>query len=302
MEINMFNEFFTHIKAGKPHRVFKSILNKLCPKFTDNIAFYKRYHRFINYKEPVLLDEKLLRLKGIEYANNQFIADLADKIKVRDYVTSKGFADILVPLFDTWDNVNDIDWAKLPQSFAIKCNHGCGMNIIIPDKSKLNISEAKQKLKKWMKMDYGFYAAEPHYSLIKPKILCEKYIGSEETWPIDYKFHCSRGNCFVCQVALERKKEVKFFFVDKKYEKLAGCENAPHRYENLNYKDTKPSVYERMIEIAEILSQEFPYVRVDMYEVDNQILFGELTFMPNGGTEKNIPVEVQLCWGKEIKI
>jgi hypothetical protein len=298
----VFSELLIQIKKGKPHRALKSILNKLCPKLTDNLAFYKRYHRFIDYKKPKLLDEKLLRLKCIEYANNQFIADCADKIKVRDCVASKGFLDTLVPLLGTWDKVSDINWNELPQSFAIKCNHGCGMNIIVPNKNKLDVSEAKRKLQKWMDIDYGFLAAEPHYSLIKPKILCEEYIGELGTLPIDYKFHCSRGNVFACQVILERQTDIKYLFVNKKYEELAGFENEFHRYKNPNYKETKPSLWEQMIKIAEALSYEFPYVRVDLYYVKEKVVFGELTFTPRGGILKSMPINVQQCFGGEIKI
>jgi hypothetical protein len=164
----------SHIRHGRPHKAFKSILNRLCPKLTDNLAFYKRYHRFIDYNNPVLFDEKLLRLKGVEYADNQLVADCADKIKARDYIAAKGFADTLVPLIGVWDKVEDIDWGALPNAFAIKCNHGCGFNIIVPDKAKLDIEDAKKKLNKWLHTDYGFAVAEPHYSLIKPRILCEE--------------------------------------------------------------------------------------------------------------------------------
>ena len=299
----MLNELFTHIRHGKPHKVLKSILSRLCPKLTDNLVFYKRYRRFINYKKPTLLDEKLLRLKGVEYTNNLLVADCADKIKARDYVASKGFADTLIPLFGTWDKVNDIDWATLPQSFAIKCNHGCEMNIIVPDKSRFNINDAKQKLQKWLNTDYGFLAAEPHYSLIKPKILCEKYIGELGMWPIDYKFHCSRGNVFACQVILGRLQGGgKRLFVDKKYERIIGFESAFKRYDDPNYKNTKPSSWERMIKVAEALSYEFPYVRVDLYEVNGKILFGELTFTPVGGIVIFVPKEMQVVFGKGIMI
>lgn len=146
------------------------------PKFASNYMFRERFHRNINFKNPVFLDDKLMCLKFGLYKNNQQVADLADKIRVRDYVKKCGLAEILVPEIAEYGSADEIIWDELPEQFVLKCNHGCGYNIIVGEKSRFSESEVKQKLDLWMGKKYGGYTGEVHYRLIKPGIICEEFI------------------------------------------------------------------------------------------------------------------------------
>lgn len=115
------------------------------PRFASNYMFRERYGRNIDFKNPEYLDDKLMCLKFGLYKDNQQIADLADKIRVRKYVEACGLGDILVPEIAEFKSVDEIVWEKLPEEFVLKCNHGCGYNIIVDEKRKFSETEVKEK-------------------------------------------------------------------------------------------------------------------------------------------------------------
>lgn len=200
-------------------------------------------------------------------------------------------------LIGVWDNVDDINWFELPDQFAMKCTHGCGYNIICDSKANLNIKQSKRKLKEWMKEDYGKLYAELHYSKIAPKIVCEKYLVED---PIDYKFFCFNGEPQFMYVSQEFGKDVNlritFFEMDGRI--------AP--YKRLDYPVLEtasvPLGFEKMVQMSRDLSIGFPFVRVDWYEIDGRIYFGELTFTPSGGMMSIEPSKYDWEWGELLHI
>ena len=254
-----------------------SVFRRNFPVMWSKVHYKKLFHKKLNLKNPVNMNEKINWMKFYYCPYNELEIKCTDKYAVRSYVEEKGLKEILTHLYGVWDSADDINWNELPEKFAIKCNHGCAMNIICADKSILDIEEAKKKLNRWMKENFGRERAQPHYSTIKPKIICEEYIESKEgVFPDDYKIHCFNGEPKVIDVHTGRGKE-----------HLVTCYDTEWNY--LDYKcnpgeRTEPPVcLYRLLDISRILSEDFPYVRVDLYIEDEKIIFGELTFTQGNG-------------------
>lgn len=280
------------------------------PKFASNYMFRERFGRNINFKNPKYFDDKLMSLKFGFYKNNQQVADLADKIRVRDYVKKCGLSDILVPEIAEYKSADEIVWEKLPKQFVLKCNHGCGFNIIVDDKHKFSETEVKKKLNSWMKKKYGGYTGEIHYRLITPGIICEEFIhglGSmskgKTTLPIDYKFFTLNGRveCILVVAGREKGEEkTQRFFTDRDFKLVNICREKMQ--DGFNWQSLKPSCLKEMIETAEKLAEPFPFVRVDLYNNNDNILFGEMTFTPMGCVNGYITDEGQKWLGNKLVI
>ena len=141
--------------------------------------------RRINLKNPRDLNEKLNWLKLNRYAADPLVIQCADKFAVREYVCKNIGAEYLVPLYGIWNSTSDIAWTALPQSFVLKCNHGCGYNILIDDKRKMDLTQIKKQLNRWLHEDFSLFNAENQYHLIPRKIISEKHLGHNLR---DYKF------------------------------------------------------------------------------------------------------------------
>ena len=278
----------------------------LSPKLNTRIRYWQCFHKKINLKNPQTLDEKIQWLKFNTYYKNHLVTRCADKFAVRDYIKQCGCEEILNELYFSWDSVDEIQWDLLPNSFVIKWNFGCGHNLICRDKSKLDIEDTKRKLKEWYKTHNTFYLgySEIQYKNIKPKLICEKLIETETgNLPEDYKLYCFNGiaECvLVCSGRDENGKGAKYYFLDKcaelKRYNRAGKE-APNDFV-LN----KPEGFEKLFEYAEKLSKPFPFVRADFYLEKGNVIFGELTFTPCGGFDKNRLPETQILFGNKIKL
>lgn len=234
--------------------------------------------RWPNLNHPKDLSERILS----SMLEEDFLkyADFADKFKVRDYVKSKGLERILLKHFGVWENVNDIDFSKLPEKFILKPNNGCGGHVICRQKSLLDFESVKLFLQ--MQLDRGgHYVFEPHYKKIKPRIICEELLDLGEGKVLtDFKFTCVRGRIADVFLATENEEgKRKYATVDLNWTPL------PYTLEEFLLKPLppKPDKLDEMIDIAKTLSEEFDFVRVDLYEFDGKVYFGELTFSPWGG-------------------
>ena len=260
-------------KIGKR---FFEILTKISPKLSAIILYTYRTKEIPNLKNPKNFNEKMTKLK-LSYANNEMVSKCSDKYEVREYVKSKGLENILNELYFVCNNVEDIDFNKLPDQFALKCTHGCAYNVICGDKKTLDIEETKRRLNVYLNEKYGLATQELHYLNIKPRIICEKYLCDESgKMPIDYKIYCFKGKAKCILVCSEREKKLKLSYYDlhwnrKKYEKKTWSSTKEFN---------KPKELEKMIEYAEKLAESFEFVRVDLYNKDGKIIFGELTFTP----------------------
>ncbi len=146
----------------------KRLLTIVSPKLETKINYYISFRKKLNLKNPRTINEKLLWLKLNSYNNNELVTMCADKYKVRDYVKNLKMVKT-AKLYGVYNSAEEINVGELPSSFVIKCNHGCGYNIIVSDKSKFDFNESKKKLNKWMKTDFWKIAAEIQYKYIEKK-------------------------------------------------------------------------------------------------------------------------------------
>ena len=266
-------------------RKFRSILTMISPKLNTRVTFLFKFKRKLDLKNPRTLNEKLQWLKFNDYWENPTIKQCADKYAVRKYISDVGYEKLLNPLIAAYDDVNDIEWDKLPEKFAIKFNIGCGKNIIVKDKSKLEIESTIKTIKSWFEDDYWRAYSEMQYKDVKPYVLFEHYLESTTGGlPEDYKFYCMNGHCQTIMVCKDRiiGERARYFFMDRDWKLLPYTEEA---IASPNESIPKPENMKEAIEIAESLASKFPFVRVDLYLIDNKIYFGELTFTPAGGMD-----------------
>ncbi|MCW7764596.1 ATP-grasp fold amidoligase family protein [Photorhabdus luminescens] len=257
------------------------------PEYVTKSIYKDRLKKKLDLKNPTTFNEKLQWLKLNKYKDSKLVTICADKFVVRNYIIERNCREILTPIYGIWDSPYEINWSELPKKFVMKCNHGAGYNIICKNKDQLNIKDAIKKLNLWMKEDYWRKAVELVYKYIPKKIIIEKFIEtSTGSLPYDYKVFCFNGKPEFVMICTERESnKPKFYFVDKKWELLPyGVD-----YLDINNIDLeKPQNYEKLFYYAEILSNPFPFVRVDLYLNDGIINFGELTFIHSAGMDKEL--------------
>lgn len=260
-----------------------SALDFIPDKMMIKLQYFIKTGRNLNLKNPERFTEKIQWYKL--YYRNSLMSVCADKYRVREYVKSKELENILVPLYGVYENVDEVDFNILPEKFVIKTNNTSKTNILCKDKSKLNIEYTKKKLNYWMHKRYNNPGREWCYNNIKPLIICEKYLEDEDL--TDYKFFCFNGVPYCVLVVKDRydSSGIKKGFFSSDFEFIdIGVEEYNFSDENnKRIEIKKPKNYERMLEIASILSKDFPFVRVDLYNIDGKIFFGELTFYPGSG-------------------
>lgn len=256
--------------------------------------------RTLNLKNPKRFTEKLQWYKL--YYRNPLMTQCSDKYGVRQYVSSKGYEDILVPLYGVYNRAEDIDFEKLPDKFVLKTTNSSHTNILCEDKSKLDINNTIITLNKWLTKKSSKLGREWSYYNIKPRIICEKYLDKDENNDlVDYKFFCFNGEPFCLYVIVNRfiNDGIKLGIYDTNFDKL------PYRrsdIKGLNVDVSKPKNFEKMIEIARNLSKDFPQVRVDLYNIDGEIYFGELTFYDGSGYKGYIPDEFDFILGEKFQL
>ncbi|MGN7476660.1 ATP-grasp fold amidoligase family protein [Solibacillus silvestris] len=250
-------------------------------------------------KNPITFNEKLMWLKL--YEDDSLKTICTDKYLVRDYIKQAGYSQILIDLYKVYENVDDIDFRELPNSFVMKCTHGSGFNIICACKDTLDRGKTILQLKKWMETDFSVINCEPHYSKIKPRIIVERFLGEEmnEKLPIDYKIHCFHGQPHIFDVVLNRgTKEKKHIMLN------SGWQVIPYTNDSKDFAGgiKKPEKLDEMLKMAAELSKDFTYVRVDFYYYNDQIYFGELTFTPGACIDTEYSEGVDFKMGKLLDL
>ncbi len=239
-------------------------------------------HHKLNLKNPTRYTEKLQYLRLFVYPNDPLVSKCASRDGVREYVKEKGYEEILIPCYGIFDNFDEINFNKFPDSLVLKCTHACGYNVIIKDKSKIDIKNLKKQFNKWLRTNYGNKTIEKHYSKIKPRIIAEKYIGELDSLPVEYKIHVFNGVAKSMYVVTGRGKDIRYnnYYID--WKEFDGSQ-----FNGWKKKDEgvpAPKNWTMMVKIAEDLAKNFPFVRVDLYNINGKIYFGEMTFTPAKGT------------------
>lgn len=243
--------------------------------------FKKRLGREVELENPIGFNDKLQWLKLNWYDPNA--ARCADKYRVREFVAEKIGKEYLNELYGVYESVSEIDLDKLPNSFALKATHGSGFNIICKNKRKINWSAAFAEMKKWLKTNYYWENREWVYRNIKPRILCERYLmdRSEEELK-DYRFFCFDGvpRFIAIDFSITDKSRTRRNLYDLNWSLMEEEISYP---KELNKVAQKPEKLEEMIALSRELSRDFPHVRVDLYYVNGNIYFGEMTFFHQSG-------------------
>lgn len=295
------NIFKNREKRLKIIDFFKFVPDKLYLK----IVFKIKTGKNLNLKKPSGFNEKInwlkLNNKNLEYTN------YVDKYEVRKIVASILGEEYLIPILGKWEKFEDIDFETLPKYFVLKCNHDSGSTKII-DKDKLDdksMKELRDFFTNRLKMNTFYLGREYPYKNVTPCILAEKYIVDEKINElIDYKFFCFNGEVKLMYIATDRNiGDAKFDFYDTNFNKL----NIENIHPNSGKIFEKPNNFEKMIWVSEKLSKSFPFVRIDLYSVNNNIYFGEYTFFHGGGFylfspydwEKKLGDMISLDWRKE---
>lgn len=277
----------------------------LTKKQSISYVYKKVLGRSMNWENPTDINEKINWLKV--YGDTSLWTICADKYAVRDFVKERGLSDILVPLYGCYKNADEIDFDSLPSRFVIKTNHGSGDCIIVKDKEKINTEEIRKELNKFLSYKYGLYQGEPHYLDIKPCIIIEELLNNDElsftTSLVDYKLWCFDGKCHSVWACYNRTKSEVYVNI---YDLDWIC-HPEHSVYNSFYRDgkgmvPKPKTLNRMIEAASILSKGFPEVRVDFYEVNGKLFFGEMTFSSHGGYMDFYSSEFLSILGEQCKL
>jgi len=262
------NEYFKALKRDEYTHALKQWFKNTC-------------NQKLNLENPTTFNEKIQWIKL--YGNHREMAYLADKYTVRQYVEKKIGNKYLIELFGVWDRFDDIEFSKLPNQFVLKCNHGCGYNIVVKDKSKFSIKKAKEKIEKWMNEDYGIYGFELHYSQIPHKIIAEEYIEQVDGGLFDYKIHCFKGIPKFVEVIGERDID-HHIAQECVFDLEWNCQNwTSGVYPRFIEKPKKPRKLDEMIQIAKQLSYGINYARIDLYIIGDNIKFGEITLTPGAG-------------------
>ena len=254
------------------------------------------FGRELDLDNPVTLNEKLQWLKL--YDRRPEYTTYVDKYAVRDFIKQTIGEEYLIPMLGVWNRAEDIDFDCLPEQFVLKCNHGCAYNIVVQNKIKINRKKTVHQLNQWLKEDFGAFNIELHYSKIKPhRIICEKFLGDNI---IDYKFFCFNGKPKFIYVSSDlihdRQAQIGFFY-------LNGSKMPLKRDDYVDIPQvTLPTFFPEMLDMAENLSKDFPFVRVDFFLANNRYYFAELTFTPSAGMMPFNPDIYDLKWGKMLDI
>lgn len=291
-----------------------NILNKIIRKIRRLVAKYLLFGRFpyayahyyyweclrkeLNYKNPKDINEKLFWLA--RYWQDPRIVQCADKLAVRDYIKSLGLDYILNEVYCIYNRADDIDFSALPEKFVIKTNHcgGGSFMVICDDKSKLNKKEAIEIIRNGLKHVTGLTTCEYQYQYIKPRAFAEKFIEDVVGERLEIQFFCFNGKAKHILVrndlgiASDKSFAISY---DMNWNRVQD-----RKYEDMSIDIPRPTKLEEMIKVANKLAEPFPQVRIDLYYVDNRIIFGEMTFSTSGNILWNYPQSIRDKWGEEL--
>lgn len=251
---------------------------------------------WLRLKSPKTFNEKIIWLK-LNYRHPQ-AALFADKLAVREEVRRRVGENVLARLLGSWERAEDIKFTDLPAAYVLKSNHASGQTAVIADSTQIDVEALRRRAAGWLAVDYGREGGEYQYSMISPKIIAEEHLGRGGDPPADFKFFCFGGHPRLVQVDLDRFGSHRRAYFDPSWMQLPFTVFYP-RFEG---ELPAPPHFERMLEIARLLSAGSPFLRVDLYGLPDGPRFGELTLHPNGGFEPFLPAEWDARIGEFIQL
>lgn len=278
----------------------RGLLNWLPDKGYLSALWLCYFHQRLNWKNPRSFNEKIQWLKVFD--KNPLYPTLVDKLAVRDYIKDAIGEDYLIPLVGgPWNSFDEIDFDRLPPRFVLKCTHDSGGVVICRDRTSFNLARAREKINKSLKRNYYWGGREWPYRKIAPRIFAEEYMGnSAGVDPTDYKYIMFGGTYRAVFVTTNRSlgKKMNMTFFDPDWNRLPFERIYPADPRELE----KPARYDEMVAIAERLAKDMPLARIDLYEIDGRVYFGEITLYPGSGLETFQPLEWDYKLGEWIDL
>ena len=274
--------------------IFRKASCFLPDKIYIKIKYYMKFHRKIDLKTPKTFNEKLQWLKL--YDRKPEYSIMVDKFEAKKYVANIIGEKYIIPTLGVWDRFEDIDFDVLPNRFVLKCTHDSGGLLICRDKSKLDKAAAKKKINISLKTNYFYQGREWPYKNVKPRIIAEEYMENSSSKDLtDYKFYCFNGvpKYLYVSTGLENHATALISFLTLNWE-FAPFSRSD--YKSFTELPPKPTKFDEMLKLAAKLSEGYKFLRVDLYQIKNQIYFSELTFSPCGGMMPFDPTE----WDEEL--
>lgn len=262
------------------------------------ILYRLRTGKKLNLKKPVRFNEKINWLK-VNYRTPLHTL-VADKYEVRSYVEKKVGSEFLVPLLGVYDSFDEINFSQLPNQFILKATHGSGWNMICNNKNEFDINLARKNFNLWLDTNYYYPSRNWEYKNIRPRIICEKLLVPKNNQSLnDYKIHCFDGLAKYIQVVLNRdnSNEIKQAFFDPKWKRQSFNREL---YSKADRDVKRPNHLREMIDVAQKLSVAFTYSRIDLYNCNGKIYFGEITLSPSSGMGKFKPDKYDYELGEMI--
>lgn len=278
----------------------RNYLNWMPDKLYLSLCYRAIFHKKLNWDSPVTFNEKLQWLKL--YDRNPAYTQMVDKIEARKYVQEKIGEEYLIPLLGEWDSYSCIDFNTLPDKFVLKCNHDSGDIVICKDKKSFKPEKYEKKFNKNMKRNFYNVAREWPYKNVRPRILAETFMEnstSEEL--VDYKLFCFNGKAEYILVCSDRFSDdgLKETFFDIDWKK---CDVRRPNHPNSSVEIQKPKNLGLMLELAQKLAGDIPFLRVDFYEINDRVYFGEMTFFPAMGWSSFVPASFDVHLGELINL
>lgn len=302
-KVSKLRTFFSLLK--KPGELIytlggKGMFNRLSDKAYLDLVFVSVFGKKINWASPKTFNEKLQWLKL--YNRCPEFTSMVDKFAVKQYVAEKIGQEYIIPTLGVWDSFDEIDFDKLPDKFVLKCTHDSGSVIVCRDKNKFDFTKAESRIKSCLKKSLFWYGREWPYKNVKPRIIAEQYLEDEFSKELsDYKFYCFNGEPKMLYVSrgLENHETARISFVTMDWKQAPVKRNDFESFEEL---PPKPESFDLMVEYSKKLSKDIPFLRVDFYDINGHLYFGELTFFPGAGFTVLEPKEWDATFGNWITL
>lgn len=261
-------------------KLFRKLSRLIPDRIYLQIVYFRHFKKFIDFDNPKTFNEKIQWLK-LNYRKEEY-TNLVDKYRVKQYITKLIGEEYVIPTLGVWNNVDDIDFKSLPEKFVLKCNNDSGGIVICKNKKDFDEAKAKSFLKERLKNNGYWYGREWPYKNVKPCIIAEKYMEDSISKDLkDYKFFCFNGSMEFFDIDIDRFIEHRSNYYDRDGNFLPfGKTYCPPDYTK---KIEMPKNLDKMIELAETISHNTVLSRIDFYEIDGQVYFGEITFYPGSG-------------------
>lgn len=278
----------------------RCILKAISPVSYVKLQYKSITGHKLNLNNPTRYTEKLQYLRLFTYPKDPLVCKCAGRIGAREYVKEQGYENLLIQTYGVYDSFDEIDRSKLPTKCVIKTTHSSQMNHISYDINKEDWAKLRKKFNKYLRINYGNKTCEKHYSKIKPQILVEKLLLENDTTPIEYKIHCFNGVAKSMYIVTGRGKDIRYtnYYID--WKRFDGSQF--NGWKSSDQDIEKPLHWDEMVKIAEALAKPFPFVRVDLYNINGRIYFSELTFTPAKGTLKFDDDNADFEMGEWLKI